>query len=78
MDLSELDYDLPSELIAQHPAERRDASRLLVYERETGAVRHRTFDELPDELRGELVVGPEHVNGLSQARGPSCRHFVHL
>ena len=56
MDLSELDYELPSELIAQHPAARRDASRLLVYERETGAVRHRTFDELPDELRGELVV----------------------
>ena len=56
MDLSELDYELPPELIAQHPAERRDASRLLVYERETGAVRHRTFDELPAELRGELVV----------------------
>ncbi len=56
MDLSELDYELPSELIAQHPAARRDASRLLVYERETGAVRHRTFDELPYELRGELVV----------------------
>src|SRR4029077_19439880 len=56
MDLSELDYDLPSELIAQHPAERRDASRLLVYERATGAVRHRTFDELPDEMHGELVV----------------------
>jgi S-adenosylmethionine:tRNA ribosyltransferase-isomerase len=56
MDLSELDYELPSELIAQHPAARRDASRLLVYERETGAVRHRIFDELPYELRGELVV----------------------
>ncbi len=56
MDLSELDYELPPELIAQHPAERRDASRLLVYERETGAVRHRTFDELPQELHGELVV----------------------
>jgi S-adenosylmethionine:tRNA ribosyltransferase-isomerase len=56
MDLSELDYELPPELIAQHPAERRDASRLLVYERATGAVRHRTFDELPDELHGELVV----------------------
>jgi S-adenosylmethionine:tRNA ribosyltransferase-isomerase len=56
MDLSELDYELPPELIAQHPAERRDASRLLVYERETGAVRHRTFAELPAELRGELVV----------------------
>src|SRR5436189_1727081 len=50
MELSELDYELPRELIAQHPAERRDASRLLVYERATGAIRHRTFAELPEEL----------------------------
>jgi S-adenosylmethionine:tRNA ribosyltransferase-isomerase len=56
MELSELDYELPPELIAQHPAARRDASRLLVYERETGTVRHRTFVDLRDELRGELVV----------------------
>ena len=56
MDTSELDYDLPSELIAQHPPERRDASRLLVYDRSTGAVRHRGFAELPDELSGELAV----------------------
>jgi S-adenosylmethionine:tRNA ribosyltransferase-isomerase len=56
MDVSELDYDLPTELIAQHPAERRDESRLLVVERATGAVRHRRFSELPEELRGELVV----------------------
>ncbi|HEY8107356.1 MAG TPA: S-adenosylmethionine:tRNA ribosyltransferase-isomerase, partial [Gaiellaceae bacterium] len=56
MDLSELDYDLPPELIAQDPAERRDGSRLLVYERATSSVRHRTFDELPEELQGELVV----------------------
>jgi S-adenosylmethionine:tRNA ribosyltransferase-isomerase len=52
----ELDYALPPELIAQHPAERRDASRLLVYDRGTGAVRHRSFAELPEELGGELVV----------------------
>jgi len=54
---SELDYHLPPELIAQHPAERRDESRLLVYERASQAVRHRRFSELPEELvRGELVV----------------------
>ncbi|MDE3189211.1 MAG: S-adenosylmethionine:tRNA ribosyltransferase-isomerase, partial [Acidobacteriota bacterium] len=56
MDTSELDYDLPPELIAQHPAARRDASRLLVVERGNGAVRHRRFSDLPDELHGELVV----------------------
>jgi S-adenosylmethionine:tRNA ribosyltransferase-isomerase len=57
MRVSELDYDLPPELIAQHPAERRDASRLLVYERATGAVRHRVFSELPEELPvGTLTV----------------------
>jgi S-adenosylmethionine:tRNA ribosyltransferase-isomerase len=56
MDLAELDYELPSELIAQHPAARRDASRLLVYDRRSGAVRHRRFAELPEELHGELVV----------------------
>jgi len=56
MELSELDYELPPELIAQHPAARRDESRLLVHDRETGAVRHRRFADLPEELRGELVV----------------------
>ncbi|HEY7381218.1 MAG TPA: tRNA preQ1(34) S-adenosylmethionine ribosyltransferase-isomerase QueA [Gaiella sp.] len=53
---SELDYDLPEELVAQRPAPARDASRLLVFERATGAVRHRAFHELPDELSHELVV----------------------
>ena len=56
MDLADLDYELPQELIAQHPAERRDASRLLVYDRRSGGVRHRVFSELPQELAGELVV----------------------
>jgi S-adenosylmethionine:tRNA ribosyltransferase-isomerase len=56
MDLDELDYELPSQLIAQHPAARRDESRLLVYERASGAIRHRRFAELPQELHGELVV----------------------
>jgi len=56
MKRTELEYSLPPELIAQHPAQRRDGSRLLVYDRSTGDVRQRFFWELPDELRGELVV----------------------
>jgi S-adenosylmethionine:tRNA ribosyltransferase-isomerase len=56
METSELDYDLPQGLIAQHPAERRDESRLLVFDRATGDVRHRVFADLPGELGGELVV----------------------
>src|ERR1700694_5836798 len=56
MKASELDYKLPQELVAQHPAEPRDASRLLVYKRATGEVRHRSFAELPEELTDELVV----------------------
>src|SRR4051795_3194460 len=56
MKRSELEYALPRELIAQHPAERRDESRLMVYDRASGETRHRVFRELPEELRGELVV----------------------
>ena len=56
MKRSELEYSLPQELIAQHPAERRDGSRLLVYDRASGDVRQRVFRELREELRGELVV----------------------
>ena len=56
METSELDYVLPPELIAQRPAQRRDESRLLVFERAGGAVRHRRFADLPDELEGALVV----------------------
>jgi S-adenosylmethionine:tRNA ribosyltransferase-isomerase len=52
----ELDYDLPPELIAQRPVERRDESRLLVYDRASGDIRHRTFRDLPDESGDALVV----------------------
>jgi S-adenosylmethionine:tRNA ribosyltransferase-isomerase len=56
MKSSELDYDLPPELIAQRPAGRRDESRLLVYDRREGSVRHRRFAELPAEIGDALVV----------------------
>jgi S-adenosylmethionine:tRNA ribosyltransferase-isomerase len=56
METSALEYDLPPELIAQRPVERRDESRLLVYDRATGDVRHRRFSELPEELAPEELV----------------------
>jgi S-adenosylmethionine:tRNA ribosyltransferase-isomerase len=57
MDLSELDYHLPPESIAQYPLAERDASRLLLLDRATGAWQDRMFRDLPDLLRGdELLV----------------------
>jgi S-adenosylmethionine:tRNA ribosyltransferase-isomerase len=53
---SELDYDLPAELVAQRPAHRRDASRLLVHDRVRGETRHRVFAELPGEVGPYLTV----------------------
>ena len=57
MRTEELDFDLPAELIAQHPAEPRDSSRLLHYVRAAGEIRHRVFGDLPGMLRpGDLLV----------------------
>ena len=54
---SDFDYPLDSALIAQHPLERRDASRLMRLVRGTGAVWHHRFFELPALLReGDLLV----------------------
>jgi S-adenosylmethionine:tRNA ribosyltransferase-isomerase len=63
MRAEELDYELPPELIAQHPAEPRDSARLLVCDRASGQLRHRTFRDLPDELaeRDLLVVNDTRV-----------------
>src|SRR5277367_6332097 len=57
MRLSEFDYDLPPERIAQRPLAERDASRMLLLDRATGVWDDRQFRELPDLLRGdELIV----------------------
>ncbi len=50
-------YDLPEQLIAQHPAEPRDASRLLVLDRRTGEIAHRIFRDVTAYLRpGDCLV----------------------
>ena len=56
MKTRELDYDLPPELIAQHPVARRDESRLLVYERLSERMHEVRFAELPDVISDALVV----------------------
>src|ERR687894_2803713 len=57
MHISEFDFELPEGLIAQHPLERRDASRMLVVNRAEGSWRDGSFAEFVSELReGDVVV----------------------
>ncbi len=57
MNLSEFDYELPKELIAQDPLTDRAASRLLVLDKESGATEHHVFREIPSLLRpGDCLV----------------------
>lgn len=54
---SDFYFDLPEELIAQHPTEKRDEARLMVLDRETGAVTHRIFRDITEYLRpGDVLV----------------------
>ena len=70
------DYTLPPHLIAQHPAARRDESRLLVLDRAADSITHRTFRDLPRLLRpndllvlNDTRVIPARVEGTRAATG---------
>ena len=57
MKTSDFYYDLPKELIAQHPVTPRDTSRMLCYSRSEDKVEHKHFYDLPDLLqKGDLLV----------------------
>lgn len=56
MRLSEFDYTLPEELIAQEPLEERDQSRLLVVDRKTGRIEHRHFPDLLEYLADDDLM----------------------
>ena len=63
MKLSEFDYNLPKELIAQYPLNQRDEARLMVIERDKGTIQHRNFREIIDYLSPNdvLVVNKSKV-----------------
>jgi S-adenosylmethionine:tRNA ribosyltransferase-isomerase len=76
MKTNEFDYNLPPELIAQTPIEPRDVSRLLVLDRGTGQIVHRTFHDILEYLRpGDLLVGndsrviPARLHGVKPTGG---------
>lgn len=55
--VSDFDYDLPKHMIAQHPSEKRDHSKLMILEREHEAIRHHIFHEIKDELgKNDVLV----------------------
>lgn len=74
MKISELNFDLPDDLIAQQPAERRDGSRMLVVDRSSGTFSDRKFGEIVSLLRPDDVlvlnntrVFPARLKGISES-----------
>ena len=68
------DYHLPEHLIAQHPAARRDESRLLVVRRAAGTLEHRTFRDLPELLAsGRSARAERHEGAAGTARSAGAR-----
>jgi S-adenosylmethionine:tRNA ribosyltransferase-isomerase len=75
-DLAAYDYELPDDLIATEPLPRRDASRLLVVDRRTGRLEHRSIADLPEILRpgdrlvlNDTRVVPARLFGVRKATG---------
>ena len=71
MKTSDFYYDLPQELIAQTPLERRDGYRLMVLDRESGEIAHRHFFDLPEYLH------PGDTRVLNNSRVLPARRYGH-
>jgi S-adenosylmethionine:tRNA ribosyltransferase-isomerase len=57
MDVKDFDFYLPEELIAQHPLEQRDSSRLMVLDKKTGEIKHKRFHDIMEYLnKGDTLV----------------------
>lgn len=84
LSLSEFNYNLPQELIAQVPAKPRDHARLLCLNLENGEIRHSRFDRLGEELRpGDVLVindskvFPARLLGRKEGSGGRVEIFLH-
>ncbi|MBO5509839.1 MAG: S-adenosylmethionine:tRNA ribosyltransferase-isomerase, partial [Lachnospiraceae bacterium] len=76
MHLSDFNYDLPEELIAQDPLSKRSDSRLMVLNRETGGIEHKIFSDIPDYLNpgdclviNDTKVIPARLMGVKEETG---------
>ncbi|MBM3474943.1 MAG: tRNA preQ1(34) S-adenosylmethionine ribosyltransferase-isomerase QueA [Armatimonadetes bacterium] len=83
MDVSLFDYALPSELIAQEPAERRDQSRMMIVDREAGSFRDGRFEEIVGLLRpndclvlNDTRVIPARLVGRRMPSGGKAEVFL--
>ena len=56
MDVKDFDYELPEELIAQTPADKRDSSRLMILDRKAGTIEHAHFYDIVNELAPKLYA----------------------
>lgn len=83
MNKSDFYYDLPKELIAQHPVEPRDASRLMIVEKNTGKIEHKHFYDILDELNeGDCLilnntrVLPARIYGVKKDTGAKVEFLL--
>ena len=61
MRTDDFNFDLPEELIAQHPLEQRDHSRLLVLDKHSGNITHKRFDDILDYRSEEHTLNSSHI-----------------
>src|SRR5690606_9378355 len=81
--LSDFEYEYPKELIAKYPAEPRESARLMVLDRETGEIQHRTIADLPDYFNeGDVLVAndtkvfPARLFGTKEKTGAKVEVFL--
>ena len=83
MKLSEFKFELPNSLIASHPADNRDESRLMVVHRETGKIEHKVFKDIVNYFsEGDVLIGndtmvfPARLYGRKEKTGAKIEVFL--